>query len=98
MVKKESESYRIKDILPEFLKENNLQKGIDKISVKEAWSEVMGKGVMSYTDDVRLSGKILIVKLSSSTLREELSYGKEMIIKRINQALGKELITALRLN
>ncbi|RUA10077.1 MAG: DUF721 domain-containing protein [Flavobacteriia bacterium] len=97
MAKKENESYSIKDILPGFLKENNLQKGIDQVSVKEAWSEVMGKAIMSYTDEVKLSGKTLIVSLSSSTLREELSYGKEIIIKRINITLGKDLIKSLRL-
>jgi hypothetical protein len=97
MKKKENESYSIKDILPDFLKENNLQKGIDQESVKEAWSDVMGKGIMSYTDDVKLSGRTLIVSLSSSTLREELSYGREMIIKRINVALGKDLIRNIRL-
>jgi hypothetical protein len=97
MKKKENESYSIKDILSDFLKENNLQKGIDQESVKEAWSDVMGKGIMSYTDDVKLSGRTLIVSLSSSTLREELSYGREMIIKRINVALGKDLIRNIRL-
>jgi hypothetical protein len=97
-MKKDNDPYSIKDILPDFLKENNLQKGIDQVSVKDAWSEVMGKGIMSYTDEVQLRGNTLIVRLSSSTLREELGYGKDMIIKRLNLALGKELIKKLRLN
>lgn len=97
MAKKENDSYSIKDILPDFLRENNLQKGIDQVSVKEIWNEVMGKGIMSYTDEIQLKGNTLIVRLTSSTLREELSYGKEMIINRINIALGKDLIKNLRL-
>ncbi|MDX1784359.1 MAG: DciA family protein, partial [Aequorivita vladivostokensis] len=34
----------------------------------------------------------LYVQLSSSVLREELSYGKEKIVKLLNEELGKELI------
>jgi hypothetical protein len=38
------------------------------------------------------------VKLNSSVLREELSYGKEKIIKIINEKMGSELITKLILS
>jgi hypothetical protein len=37
----------------------------------------------------------LYIQLSSSVLREELSYGKERIVKILNEALSKELITKL---
>jgi hypothetical protein len=36
------------------------------------------------------------VKLNSSVLREELSYGKDKIIEMINKALGKDLIHDIR--
>ena len=96
-MKKQNDFFQLKDILPEFLEKNKLQKGIDRISAKEAWENVMGKGVMSYTADVTLSGETLVVQLTSATLREELSYGKEIIISRLNDALGRDLIKRLRL-
>ena len=42
--------------------------------------------------NVRLQNKTLYVNLSSSVLREELSYGKDKIIKLINDELGKEVV------
>ena len=42
-----------------------------------------------------VKNKTLYVKLSSSVLREELSYGKEKIIKMINEEMGKEVVTKL---
>ena len=39
-----------------------------------------------------LQNKTLYVNLSSSVLREELSYGKDKIIKLINDELGKEVV------
>lgn len=68
-----------------------------QMNVKEVWEKLMGNGVVSYTDSVQLQNKTLIVKLKSSVLREELSYGKEKIIKMLNEELGEELITKLML-
>jgi len=48
--------------------------------------------VNHYTTNVQLKRDILYVDLSSSVLREELSYGKEKIIKMLNEHLKKELI------
>ncbi len=97
MPKRENEANSIKDILQDLLQENKLQKGIDQLDVKEAWGIVMGKGIMSYTDSVVLKNNLLIVRLSSSTLREELSYGNKKIIQMLNTQLGKELIISLKL-
>ncbi|MDH3323196.1 MAG: DUF721 domain-containing protein [Flavobacteriaceae bacterium] len=97
MAKRENDTYKIKDLIPHMLKENKLQGGIDQLDVKEVWDTVMGNGVMSYTDSVLLKNKTLFVKLSSSTLREELSYGKEKIISMMNDALKKELIKSIKL-
>ena len=97
MAKRQKESLGIKDLMGSFINENNLSKGMKKISVKESWGELMGNGVVSYTEKVELRGTTLYVKLSSSVLREELSYGKEKIIKMMNEALGSEDIKKLML-
>jgi len=88
----------LSDALKEFVDVNRLQKGLDGIDVKEAWVKLMGNGVNSYTTNVQLKNTILYVQLSSSVLREELSYGKEKIINLLNEELGKPLIKKLVLN
>ena len=45
-----------------------------------------------YTQEVSLRGKTLYVHLTSAPLREELSYGKEKILKHLNDALGSNEI------
>lgn len=97
MAKRENEYFSIEDLMKVVIKENNLTKGMDQLNVKEVWAKLMGQGVQSYTDSVQLQNKTLIVKLKSSVLREELSYGKEKIIKMLNEELGQELITKLML-
>ena len=97
MAKRENEYLSIKDLMKNVIKENNLTAGMQKMSVREAWEKLMGKGVMSYTENVQLQNKTLVVKLKSSVLREELSYGKEKIIAMINEELGEELIKKIML-
>lgn len=97
MTKRENDSISIQDLMKSFIKENNLTKGMQKIKVEETWTKMMGPGVATHTTSVRLQNKTLIIQLSSSVLREELSYGKDKIIKMMNEELGEEVIGKLML-
>lgn len=83
------------EALQEFIKANKLEKGMDRVNVKEAWVRLMGKGVNNYTTAVELRNDTLFVSLSSSVLREELSHGNSKIITMLNEELGKELVKKL---
>lgn len=95
MAKRYNEHLPISEILKEFVDANRLQTGLDKVNVQEAWSHMMGNGVNNYTTAVQLERDTLYVQLSSSVLREELSYGKEKIIAMLNESLGKQVIKKL---
>ena len=98
MAKRFNEFQSMEDLMKDVIKENKLTKGMNQISVEEAWAKLMGNGVVSYTSKVELNGKTLVVKLKSSVLREELSYGKEKIIKMMNEDLGENLISKIILS
>lgn len=95
MAKRKNDNLNMSDALKEFIKENRLQKGMDKVEAREAWKNLMGNGVNNYTTAIELRGNTLFVALSSSVLREELSLGKSKIITMLNEQLGKELIKKL---
>ena len=88
----------IKNLLDIFLKKNNLEKGLLDLEVKRAWHELMENGVSNYTTDVSLKNKTLYIKLSSPALKEELSYGKEKLMKLINERFKKKIIQKIVLN
>jgi Dna[CI] antecedent, DciA len=92
MSKRHNEHISIADALKEFVETNKLETGLNKVNVADAWANLMGNGVNNYTTSVQLERDTLYVQLSSSVLREELSYGKEKIINMLNEALGKEII------
>lgn len=92
MAKRNNDSNAISDVLKEIIRTNNLQKGMDGINVRDAWKNIMGPGVNNYTGEIMLRGSVLYVQLTSAVLREELSYGRQKIIKMINEEMGREVI------
>jgi len=98
MAKRQNEFHSIQDLMKDVIKENKLTKGMQRISVNDAWAKLMGNGVVSYTQSVEMNGKTLVVRLKSSVLREELSYGKEKIVKMMNEELGETLISKIILS
>jgi hypothetical protein len=95
MAKRTSNESSISDVLQQFIQVNRLEAGMDKIDVEQAWKNLMGNGVNSYTQEVILKGTTLYVKLTSAVLREELSYGKQKIITMLNEELRKEVVKDL---
>lgn len=95
MAKRNNENLTIADALKEFVETNRLEQGLNAVNVQDAWQSMMGNGVNNYTTAIQLKGETLYVQLSSSVLREELSYGKEKIINMLNESLGKQIIKEL---
>ena len=80
-------SLKIDNLIKFFIKENNLENGLENVKIKDLWHEQMKNGVANYTTDINLKNGTLYIKLKSSVLREELSYGKEKIVKLLNEKL-----------
>ncbi|MCP4977370.1 MAG: DUF721 domain-containing protein [Maribacter sp.] len=92
MAKRKNDNLPLSEALKDFIQENKLQHGIDKVNAREAWVKLMGKGVNNYTTAIELRNETLYVSLSSSVLREELSHGKSKILDMLNEELGKNLV------
>jgi len=95
MSKRHNDHLPMNDLLKSFVKDNKLEKGLDNVNVSEAWFSVMGSGVKSYTTEIYFRNETLYVRLSSSVLREELSYGNQKIISLLNEYLKKQLVNKL---
>ena len=86
----------ISEVLKLFMEQNKkLSKGINRNNIKDTWLKVMGPGVNSYTYAIQLKGTTVYVALSSAIIREELSYGRQKIIKMLNEELGENLVKDL---
>ncbi len=95
MAKRHQEHQSLSEVLKDFVSDNKLEKGLDKVAVRDVWEKTMGPAITKYTQNIKLERGTLYVQLTSSVLREELSYGTQKIIINLNEELGKELIKKL---
>lgn len=87
------DSVQIKDLVDRILKAYQLDEKMDEMAVLDKWEEMMGKAVALRTRKLYIKNQTLFLEIDSSVMREELSYGKNIIIQRVNQVAGKELVT-----
>ena len=92
-MKRNFESKSLKNVIGNIIDSSNkLNSGLNNIKVQNLWREVMGNNVNSYTIEIVLKKNTLYVNLSSSVLRQELSFGKQKIVDLLNKELGKTVI------
>ncbi len=95
-MKRNFKSKSIKTILDNMISgSKSLNSGLNNVKVQKLWEQTMGSNVNSYTKEVNLKDKTLYISLSSSVLRQELSYGKQKIVDLINEEIGNEIITKI---
>lgn len=82
----------LQDALQQFLKNSKFKTYIQAIQVEELWETMMGKTVAKYTDKIQIIGTTLFITTSVAPLKNELLYQKDVILKRVNEALGEKTI------
>ncbi len=91
-MKRNYDTKTLKVVLNKFIEKNSLNSGLDNVKVQNLWKKTMGDNVNSYTNEVILKNQTLYISLSSSILRQELSYGKDKIIELINKEFGQSTV------
>ncbi|MDA7930314.1 DUF721 domain-containing protein [Akkermansiaceae bacterium] len=74
-----------------------VQGGLDEERVKEAWSSLAGDLIAKQTDPVSLRKGCLTLKVLQPAMRYHLEQLKPGLLRRLQNELGSENVTALRL-
>lgn len=82
----------LQDAMQQFLKNSKFKTYIQAIQVEELWETMMGKTVAKYTDKIQIIGTTLFITTSVAPLKNELLYQKDVILNRVNEALGEKTI------
>tara|TARA_B100000929_G_scaffold266713_1_gene234535 strand:- start:148 stop:441 length:294 start_codon:yes stop_codon:yes gene_type:complete len=94
-MKRNFDAKNIKLIIDNFIDTNSLSGGLNNVKIQGLWEKTMGSNINSYTTELNLKNKTLYVNLSSSVLRQELSYGKQKIINLLNNEIGETIINKI---
>lgn len=82
----------IGELIKAFYEERRGPSYLDEVKITKGWSGVVGPFIAQYTKDLFIKDNVLFVKLTSDSLRTELSYSKSLLMKNLNQLVGYELL------
>lgn len=84
--------YKIGDAIKQFLNESRIKGDIQALQINDVWEQVMGKTIARYTDNLKVINRTLFITTNVAPLKQELSFQKEKIKLRVNEALGEKTI------
>ena len=79
-------------VIRKLLKNQKLEGRLKELDVLKLSEELLGKNLMKYINDLSVKNGTLIIKVKSAVVRNELSYQKSEIIKKINEQVGNEIL------
>ena len=91
-LKRTSNEAPLKEVIDRWLKAYKLDGKMKEIEVVNAWPDLMGTAVAHRTKEISIRNKTLYLKMESSVMRDELAHGKSIIIQRVNEHAGFEII------
>ena len=96
MFKREVQS--VKDVILRTLREQGLETPLKQKRLIEAWPEIAGPLIASYTLNTYIYNQTLYVRLSSPSLRADLSMRRQEFVERLNATVGEQVISDIRFN
>ena len=84
------EAVGLDELVRQFVKEMKLDAGLNRERVSEAWDVVSGAG--RYTLDVALDKGVLYCTLSSSIVRNQLYFQKDVLLNQLNAYLESDAL------
>ena len=94
MLRKEVKS--IGELILKNLRAQGLETPLLQKRLIAAWPEVMGEMIAGYTQDLYIRNQTLNVRLTSPALRADLSLMRLEIVKKLNAAVGSQVIADIR--
>jgi predicted nucleic acid-binding Zn ribbon protein len=91
-MKRQSNSARLGDLVDGLMKAYGYEHKMAEMDALAAWEQLMGAPVAKYTRHLNIRNGVLHLYLDSSVLREELRFGREKIIREMNNIAGREII------
>ncbi|MBR4294917.1 MAG: DUF721 domain-containing protein [Bacteroidaceae bacterium] len=82
----------ISELVRASCREEGLETPLNEYRLIKAWSQVLGAAVNNYTKELYIKNQTLYVQLNSSVLRQELMMNRKILVRRLNDYVGAQVI------
>lgn len=79
-------------LIRQFLRQNGMESPLNEYRLVQMWQEVVGEAITKYTSNLYIRNQILYVHLTSSVLRQELMMGRDLLVRKLNEKVGSQVI------
>ncbi len=83
----------IGEMIRRVMREQGLESPLNEYRLIQSWTDVLGRTIASYTTRLYIKNQVLYVQLTSPALRQELMMGRELLVRKLNEAVGAQVIT-----
>jgi predicted nucleic acid-binding Zn ribbon protein len=89
---KRSEAKALNELLQDVFSAQNLDQHLHEMQLMDAWEEVVGSAVKRFTKKLYVKDKVLFVSMTSSVARQELQMRRAVLLEKLNNKIGLEVI------
>lgn len=83
------------DLLPMILRHEGLETPLQQKRLLDSWGQVVGKPIEQYTGNKFIKNQTLHVQILNPALRADLSMSRSLLVRRLNEQVGAQVITEI---
>lgn len=93
---KRTEALTIKEIMDQYLRSRNMEDKLFERRALDVWPVIVGNAINRNTVERKVENGVMMVRITSAAMRSELQMCRSTLIRSINEAIGKEVISDIR--
>ena len=97
MKKRKANQETLGEVIDRMLNVYKLRNGLNEHEIINNWEKIVGPVIASRTDQVKIRGKVLYIKVASAAMRHELHFQKSGIKDNVNEFIGADFITEVEI-
>lgn len=87
----------ISELLSQYLRRQGMETPLMQRRVVDLWDSLLGPTISQYTSEKFIKNQVLYVKILNPALRQDLNMMRSQLVKRLNDAVGSQIITDVRI-
>jgi predicted nucleic acid-binding Zn ribbon protein len=89
---RKSQTQGIREVIGECLNEMRINRKLKEVQLVSQWESLMGKTVANRTSQIYIRDRVLYIRITSPVLKNELLMMRQVIIEKLNENAGENLI------
>ena len=82
----------LKELVDKLMKAYNLDGRMKEMNIVNNWEKIAGPAVFRRTESIKINNRVLVLKLKSAVMREELLMMKTELITLVNNFAEEKLV------